>query len=288
MLTAIIIFFLAVIFFVSFFVTSKVIQKKNNPAVEKQPKSAESVPSDDEPKINFCPYCGEKLPENEKICPGCGKNIFNKDPQHHYCPHCKARVPHGAIICWKCFRKLKVDEKTKRQYKIIFPIIAFIFVFFIIIASTSKRTVAKAQPSNVFPSQTAVQSVPTVGDTVEKSGIKVTFNGVKESKGSQFVEPASGNIFLLCELTIQNESSSDITVSSLMSFECYIDDYATSLSITALMDDTVNKQLDGTIAPGKKMRGYVGYEVPRNWSDVEIRFVPSLGSARDFVFNYSK
>ena len=43
--------------------------------------SEEITPSVSEPieephGINFCPVCGEKIPDNEaKFCPGCGYNL---------------------------------------------------------------------------------------------------------------------------------------------------------------------------------------------------------------------
>ena len=291
MLTIIaIIALIAIIFIVSFLVTSKVFLK-DSPDVVPPQQSKETVEHHDaESQVSFCPYCGTKLSEHAKFCPNCGKNISSAKATRTYCPHCNARVPRGAYICWKCFKKLEVDKTTRRQTNMIFIILMLVtfVIFFSVVFSKDSDSPAKSPTTTTSTTIAATPNLPTVGDTLEIKGVKVKFNGVKESKGSQFSEPGPGNVFVLCEFTIENNSSSDIGVSSLLSFECYVDDYSTNTSLGALMDDSVTKQLDGTVAPGKKIRGYISYEVPRNWSDIEIHFIPYLGSTRDLVFYYSK
>lgn len=258
----------AVIFLASYFVTSKVFLKERLHSVDSQPLQEEIEQDENVQAMNFCPYCGEKLSENAKFCSECGKFVLNDQPKE----------------------KLRLAKESKRQTNIVFIILVLsAFVIFLSVV-LSKDSGTSAKPAKVAPEVTVATepSLPTVGDTLEIKGVKVKFNNVKESRGSQFVEPGSGNVFVLCEFTIENNSSTDIGVSSMLSFECYVDDYATSISLNALMDDAVSKQLDGTIAPGKKIRGYIGYEVPRNWSDIEIHFIPYLGSTRDLVFYYSK
>lgn len=281
---------LAVIFFVSFFVTSKIFLKGPQD-VDPPQQAKEAVDQHEaESQVSFCPYCGAKLSEHDKFCPNCGKNISASKATRTYCPHCNARVPRGAYVCWKCFKKLDVDETTRRQNNMIFIILMLVtfIIFLSAVFSKDSDSPAKSPATTTSTTIAVTPDLPTVGDTLEIKGVKVKFNVVKESKGSQFSEPGPGNVFVLCEFTIENNSSSDIGVSSLLSFECYVDDYSTSTSLGALMDDAVTKQLDGTVAPGKKMRGYISYEVPRNWSDIEIHFIPYLGSTRDFVFYYSK
>lgn len=269
MLTSIILIIgFVLIFGGSFFITSKLLQKKNKSPINEPIPEKESIEEDFVNCLNFCPYCGGKLSENAKFCSECGKFVLNDQPKE----------------------KLRLTKENKRQANIVFIIL--ILAAFVIFLSVvlSKDSGTSTKPSKVAPEVTVATepSLPTVGDTLEIKGVKVKFNNVKESRGSQFVAPGSGNVFVLCEFTIENNSSTDIGVSSMLSFECYVDDYATSISLNALIDDAVSKQLDGTIAPGKKIRGYIGYEVPRNWSDIEIHFIPYLGSTRDLVFYYSK
>lgn len=263
MLTAIIlIVIVAVMFGVSFIVTSKLLQKKNNSHTVDSIKPEAAIEEDGPAGTNYCPHCGKILSKSAKFCSECGKFVSKDRP------------------------KKKVDIKATIIF-IALVLFAIVILLSIIFPKDSDST---AKPATVVKEPTAAteHTLPSIGDTLELDGIKVKFDRVKESNGSQFVEPENGNVFVLCEFTIENNSSSDIGISSMMSFECYVDDYATSISLNALMDDTVTKQLDGNIAPGKKMRGYIGYEAPRNWSDIEIHFIPYLGSTHDLVFYCSK
>ena len=62
------------------------------------------------------------------------------------------------------------------------------------------------------------------------------------------------------------------------------DDYACTFSLSALMEKDSKNQLDGTVAPGKKFSGVVGYEVPTDWQELEINFTPDVWSGKDITF----
>lgn len=127
------------------------------------------------------------------------------------------------------------------------------------------------------------QTVFNVGDTVSISNIEVTFVSCEESRGSDFFKPSDGNVFLVCEFEIDNKSQSDIAVSSMLSFEAYVDDYSTSSSLTSTVS-TDKEQLDGSVAAGKKMSGAIGYEVSDDWKELEIRFTPDFWSGEKITF----
>lgn len=111
---------------------------------------------------------------------------------------------------------------------------------------------------------------------------------VEESEGESFLQPTDGNVFVSCEFEIVNNSSKEINVSSLISFEAYCNDYSTSVSLSALSAFSDKNQLDGTVAPGKKMNGIVAYEVPADWSKLEIEYSPSFwGKAMKFVAEHN-
>lgn len=52
----------------------------------------------------------------------------------------------------------------------------------------------------------------------------------------------------------------------------------------ALLEKGDKNQLDGTVAPGKKMNGVIGYEVPADWKELEINFTPDFWSNKDISF----
>lgn len=251
----------------------------------------------------FCKYCGKEIAEDAKFCSICGKPISepvlteealpiqmkeSADGKRR-CPHCNTRVPKGALICWRCGKSL--NKEKKNHPILIVLLILFGFIIFICSFGGSEEP----QKVNSNPPVANVESVNettapvlfTIGDTLEMNNILITLDDISESSGSQFLKPTEGNVFVVCEFTIENNSGSEMAVSSLMSFECYFDDYAASISIGAMTADQSKRQLDGTVAPGKKISGVVGYEAPSDWSEMEVHFKTNL-YANPFVFNYSK
>ena len=123
-----------------------------------------------------------------------------------------------------------------------------------------------------------------VGDTAQVKNVIVSLLSVTESTGSSFNTPSDGNVFVLCEFEIQNNTKEELAVSSMLSFNAYCDDYTCNYSLRALMEKGNSNQLDGTVAVGKKLKGVIGYEVPTDWKELEIHFTPDVWFGKDFVF----
>lgn len=132
------------------------------------------------------------------------------------------------------------------------------------------------------------KTVFTKGEIAEMNNVQVTLVDYMESTGSEFNTPAEGNVFLMANFEIANNSDEEFAVSSMLSFEAYADDYALSYSVSAMLEKPDGNQLDGTIAAGKKMNGWIGYEVPADWSTVEIHFTDDVWSNDKFVFEITK
>lgn len=143
-----------------------------------------------------------------------------------------------------------------------------------------------SQPQESEPEKTEF----SVGETVELNDVQVTLVSSTESAGSEFVTPDSGNVFLLLEFEIANNSDSDITISSIANFEAYCDDYSVSQDIVGLQAPEAEgkNQLDGSVAAGKKMNGVIAYQVPSDYSTFEISVSPDFWSANDIKFVISK
>ena len=221
----------------------------------------------------YCKHCGKQIADDARFCDSCGKSVADE---------VSARIAVGDA---------PKKKKKKKRHPILGTIILVFGIFMIIGAfgggSDEPSKVANSN-SVVTPVETTAPPVFTIGDTLEMDEVLVTLNSVNELKGSQFTQPADGNIFVVCEFTIENNTDSEIAVSSMMSFEAYFDDYAANLSLLAMTVNQSKPQLDGTVAPGKKFNGVVGYEVAKDWSEMEIRFSPNAFSSKAFVFNYSK
>ena len=218
----------------------------------------------------YCKHCGKEILEDARFCPSCGKSISD------------SVFPAVADTGKK---------KKKKKHPILGTFLLIIGIFIVIGAlgsSDDPQKVSSAEPPIANVTKETEPPVYTVGDTLEMGNILVTLNGVSESTGSQFLTPSDGNVFVVCEFTIENNSNTEMAISSLMSFECYFDDFAANISLGAMTGDQNKPQLDGTVAPGKKINGVIGYEAPADWTEIEVHFKTSVYSAKPFIFKYSK
>ena len=183
------------------------------------------------------------------------------------CKSCDAEIAKSAKACPQCGAKNKHGCLSS-----ILGVLVLFFVLIVIIVAIGgddEPTVAPngGSEGQSQTSQTNASSVETtagsnsgfgVGERVEMNNIYVTLDNVTESQGSTYNTPAEGNVFIICEFTIENDSSSALTISSMLSFTAYADDYAVSYSLGGMME-TDKQQLDGTVAAGKKMNGTVAF-----------------------------
>lgn len=201
-------------------------------------------------KLKECKVCGAEVAKNAKTCPHCGAKLKNGHP-------------------------------------ILISVLLFFVLAAIIGAFSSDDEPKKVETTPIQTEQISEleqKNTFSVGETVELNGVNVTLASVTESTGSTYNTPTEGNVFLLCEFEIANNSDNEIAVSSALSFEAYCDDYACNFSLAALLEKGNKNQLDGSIAAGKKFNGVVGYEVPANWQELEITFTPDFWSGKDITF----
>ena len=207
------------------------------------------------------------------------------------CKHCKSEIPKAAKVCPNCRKKQGGIGK--------WIIIGIVVVIFLAVAfgggddkpkKVENKTATTQQGESDDNKEVDTQEekdIFTVGETAELNDVQVTLLKYSESDGSEFNKPTDGNVFLMAEFEIVNNSDSEMNVSSMLSFEAYADDYALNYSLGAITENN-NTQLDGTIAAGKKMKGYIGYEVPKDWSTVEIHFTDDVWSNNKFKFEIKK
>lgn len=168
--------------------------------------------------------------------------------------------------------------------------IAVIFMVILLFALTAcgdseAVKVENATPgSNITEEKTTDETVFQVGETAKLNDVYVSLVAVTESTGSQYNKPEEGNVFVLCEFIIENNSDEELAVSSIMSFSGYCDDYACEYSLSALLEKGDKNQLDGSVATGKKMDGVIGFEVPVDWKELEVHYTPDLFDGTEIVF----
>lgn len=212
------------------------------------------------------------------------------------CKHCKTEIPKGAKVCPNC---------RKKQVGALKWVIIGVIAIGIIGAASSggekkNNEITKVDSSgNVTSQQESENSnIPSsnepeeelvfdVGETADFKNVQVTMTNVTESFGSDYNKPADGNVFVLVEFEIANNSDKELAISSMLSFDAYQDGYSTSLSFSALMEKS-GEQLDGSIAPGKKMKGSIGYEIPKDYNELEINLQLDVWSSEKIVFLYEK
>lgn len=199
------------------------------------------------------------------------------------CKVCGAEIAKSAKTCPQC--GAKQHQAVGVACAIIIVITIFACIGILAGGGDEPKLVTSNPATSSSPAPTDQPLVFGVGDVAELNDIQVSLTSVEESSGSQYNKPSDGNVFVLCEFTIENNSESEIAVSSLMSFDAYVDDFSTNLSLSALLEKGNKQQLDGSIAAGKKMAGVVGYEVSKDWSELEIRFTPSFWSGKDITFS---
>lgn len=210
------------------------------------------------------------MDNNKKLttCKTCGKEIAKSADK---CPHCGANL--------------------QSISNIIIRIIAFVLGVFLLVSGINTLSRINSQKpkridSNNITKQTDNLPKFTVGESAELNNIIVTLKSVKESKGSTYNEPPEGKLFANCEFEIQNNSTKEFVISSLLCCSAYCDDYKCEYSLTANGANLLEgkQTLDGNIAPGKKMLGVISYEIPKDWKELEIRFSPNVWKSKKFIF----
>lgn len=219
--------------------------------------------------------------------------MSKEKPDTKKCKHCQSDIPYGAKVCPNCRKK----QKSGILKWILIAILVLIVIC--VAAGGGDDKPSKVGEVNTKTDDSENKNTETKDDGEEKetvfkkgeiaelNGVQVTLTDYKESTGSEYNTPSDGNIFLMAEFEISNNSDSELAVSSIMSFEAYADDYSLEYSISAILEKE-GKQLDGTIAAGKKMKGWIGWEVPEDYQNVEIHFTDNVWSNNKFVFMIEK
>lgn len=214
------------------------------------------------------------------------------------CKHCKTEIPKGAKICPNCRKK----QGGIGKWIAIAIVVIIIFAALTGGGDSDNQTASDSSPKktgqventnaaseteqseNTTPAteteiQEEVSNIFVVGDVVETSDLKITYLSAEEwSFDSQFTTPNEGNVFYRMEFEFENIGDTDQTISSMLDWNCYADGYAADQSWYG--DD----QLDATIAPGKKAKGAVYFEVPADAQEIELNYEVNLWTEDKVVF----
>ena len=120
-----------------------------------------------------------------------------------------------------------------------------------------------------------------VGDTVETEDLRITFLKA-EPYTDEYDEPAKGHEFYKFEFEFVNISDSDQYVSS-WDFNCYADGYDMESAYSS-----EDKDLDATLSAGKKTKGVVCFEIPKDDKDISLEYETNYWSESKVCFEVKK
>lgn len=241
----------------------------------------------------FCPYCGaaaEQVISNQNEAPSPDQQPTYQPPQPHT-PPTSVPPPSTPYVPYQTTPPKKKGGCLKIGLIVLGVIVALGVIGSIFGGEgkddsdkNSSSAIESSQVDSSKPSSEAPSSSEEkkeyfdVGETAESGGVKMTLMSITESTGSKYIKPNDGYVFLQCNFEIDNNSDKDLSISSILCFETYVDGYSTSQSITGLLNGDGGKvdQLDGSVAASKKMKGTIAYEVPKDWKEIEIRVNPDV------------
>jgi hypothetical protein len=156
-------------------------------------------------------------------------------------------------------------------------------------------TPAVAAPENPSPDNGEGPSEPpseqddrfSLNETAVFRNISVTAeeiiinDGWKDDEWSIFT-PSEGNIFVAVKLNIENTSSEDQRMSTILLFDAYADGVKLEYSFGA--GSGLEGTLEGNVSPGRRLVGYYGVEVSQNAQELELEVKSSWLSSGKAVF----
>ena len=207
----------------------------------------------------FCTNCGKQLDENAALCLNCGVLVGNTNNNQN--KEKKKGLPTWAII-------LIIVGSI-----LLLPIIVIV-VFFIFAFNTVNKIIENPD-IDIWTDEEEVIAEGTIGDTLISDDFKITLTDalMYDSIGTEEETidiPDEGKEYLVFFFDVENISEESQYISDF-DFTGYVDGY--ELEVEYLYNDIDGiGDLDATLKPYKKAKGYVAFEVDETWESFEIRY----------------
>lgn len=143
------------------------------------------------------------------------------------------------------------------------------------------ETTVKAEEETTQKPTEPESSAIKPGNYVEHDNLKFSFESAKtydEIKQSDYYSDKAddGKEYLVLFFEVQNISDEEQNL-NMFYYKAYVDDYDVDMK-TLLAEPEGYSLLSGDIAKGKKMKGYVAYEVDKGWKNFELTYTDGLSS----------
>ena len=137
-------------------------------------------------------------------------------------------------------------------------------------ASSQEATQDSGEPEAA--NKPASSDVAGMGDTITISNVDFTLNSAEASTEGQLATSPDEDMFLILDLTVVNNSSDEIALSSILSFSLKGSD---SYEYDVALFVETKGSLDTTVAPGSTVRGQIAFDVPE-LDSYEFSVTPGL------------
>jgi len=210
----------------------------------------------------FCSNCGKELDDNTVLCLNCGVLVGNNNSSTTN-NNKKKGLPTWAIvlIVIGCFTLLPI-------------------IFITIIAITTFNTISDTD----FNIKEIIEGIGTqsgtIGDTLLTENFKIKLTDAKTydvvGEGELIEESKEGKEYLVFFLDIENISNETNSIYSY-DFNGYIENYSTTEKNIEVDIEGI-ENLKANLLPGTKAKGYIAYEVDKNWTEFELYYEDWYGN----------
>lgn len=144
------------------------------------------------------------------------------------------------------------------------------------------ESISQEQPTQA-PTSVSLQSYK-VGDIIAIGDSVMTVLGWANVPGNDFSKPDAGNKFVAVEILIVNNSPSTMSISTLLQMSMK-DNTGQKYDVDFMASTAINGgNVDGELAPGEKVRGEIGFQIPETAQGLQFVFDNSIfGTGKVFV-----
>lgn len=198
------------------------------------------------------------------------------------CKYCQSDIPKKAKVCPVCKRKVK----GKAKVIILIIILALVLLSFTMCATMCGATIGNEINKSLKEEEKKEDALKAltkkkfkVGEVVNTDDMEIKYLSVKDYKSdNEFIQPKKGYKYIRAEFEFVNKSEEDDLAVSTFNFSCNADDYDAE---TVYMDDN---ELDADLSPGKKTKGPIYFEVPKDAKSIEIQYESDWWDNTKFTF----